>query len=47
LYHGNFLAFLYNCVASVTDSGVVGYVFSFYNDYPASHHLWKCIVLPA
>jgi hypothetical protein len=28
LYHGNFLAFLYNCVASVTDSGVVGLVSS-------------------
>lgn len=33
----NFLAVLYNCVASVTDSGVVGFV-SFY-DHPASHHL--------
>jgi hypothetical protein len=30
LYHGNFLAFLYNCVASVTDSGVVGFIFSFF-----------------
>lgn len=48
LYHGNFLAFLYNCVASVTDSGVVGFVFLiFYNDYSASHHLWKYMVLPA